>query len=162
MIPVDTYHGVEVADPFRWLEDADSPQTRAWIAGQNEATEEYLSQVPGREAIGARLTELWDHPRYGNPVKRGGRYFYLFNDGLRPQAALLVADALDAEPRTLRDRCGRLEGALHASCIGWRCQVGREELEDSSVGGQAWRHRGASRDYGCGAPQGAGPRTHDR
>jgi prolyl oligopeptidase len=85
---VDIYHGVPVADPYRWLEDPDSPETRAWIAAQNQLTFSWLAQVPERARIQERLRQLWNYPRYGVPRRYGNRYFYLFNDGLQNQSAL--------------------------------------------------------------------------
>jgi prolyl oligopeptidase len=100
---VDDYHGTKVADPYRWLEDTDSPQTRAWIAAQNNVTFAWLAQVPQRQRIRRRLTELWNYQRYGQPHKKGGRYFYSKNDGLQNQNAVYVVDRLDGEPRLLLD-----------------------------------------------------------
>src|SRR5688572_32190003 len=72
---VDEYHGVKVADPYRWLEDPDAPESRRWIEAQNVITEAYLGAVPQRGAIKERLTALWDYERWGTPFKEGGRYF---------------------------------------------------------------------------------------
>src|SRR5690349_6702 len=69
----DDYHGAKVADPYRWLEDLDSEETRAWVEGQNKVTFAWLAQVPGRERIRQRLTELWNYERFGLPHKKGGR-----------------------------------------------------------------------------------------
>src|ERR1044072_1106161 len=82
---VDDYHGTAVADPYRPLEDSDSPETRAWIDAQNELTETVLDGHPGRAAIRSRLAELWDHPRAGAPWRRRGRWFQLRNTGLQDQ-----------------------------------------------------------------------------
>ncbi len=100
---VDDYHGTEVPDPYRWLEDPDSEETRAWIEAENELTFSYLEAIPGRKAIDSRLTELWNSERYGIPFAEGGLYFYTRNDGLQPQSVLYVAESLDAEPRVLLD-----------------------------------------------------------
>ncbi|MEW6197256.1 MAG: prolyl oligopeptidase family serine peptidase [Planctomycetota bacterium] len=100
---VDDYHGVKVADPYRWLEDLDSPQTAAWVQAQNEVTFKFLGEIPAREKIRARITRLWDFEKYGTPFKEGGRYFYSKNDGLQPQAVIYVTEALNAEPRVLID-----------------------------------------------------------
>jgi len=100
---VDDYHGTRVADPFRWLEDTDAPETRAWIEAQNRITQGYLAAIPQRDAIRRRLTELWNSPRWSAPSKRGGRYFYSRNDGLQPQAVLYVQPTLTAQPRVLLD-----------------------------------------------------------
>ncbi|MBX3358973.1 MAG: S9 family peptidase [Phycisphaeraceae bacterium] len=100
---VDTYHGVSVADPYRWLEDADTPGSRAWINAENALTRSYLSGVPQLEAIKQRLTELWNFERWGTPSKDGGRYFVTRNSGVQNQSPLYVLDSLGAEPRLLLD-----------------------------------------------------------
>src|SRR5262245_18045412 len=71
---VDDYHGEKVADPYRWLEQLDSPETKAWIEAQNKVTFAYLVQIPQRAAYKARLTQLWNYERFGMPVKGGSRY----------------------------------------------------------------------------------------
>lgn len=100
---VDEYHGTKVPDPYRWLEDVDSPETRRWVAAENELTFGYLRGLPARARLKARLTELWDYPRYGVPFKAGGRYFFTRNDGLQNQPVLYVQESLDAAPRPLLD-----------------------------------------------------------
>lgn len=100
---VEDLHGVPIADPFRWLENADDPDTRAWIAAQNELTEAFLAGVPAREEIRARLSELWDYPRFDVPFERGGRWFQTRNTGLQDQAVLYVAAEPGAEGRVLLD-----------------------------------------------------------
>src|SRR5690242_17601793 len=79
---VDDYHGVSVADPYRWLEDADSPETRAWVEAQNRLTFGYLANIPARDRIRARLTRLWNFEKFGVPFRQGRRYFYTRNTGL--------------------------------------------------------------------------------
>ena len=100
---VDDFHGTPVADPYRWLEDTDSPQTRAWIEAQNKLTFGFLEAIPEREAIRQRLKALWDYPKAGALLPKGGRYFQLRNSGLQNQDALYVLEALDEEPRLLLD-----------------------------------------------------------
>jgi prolyl oligopeptidase len=100
---VDDYHGTKVADPYRWLEDTDSPDTLAWVQAENKLTFGYLDQIPYRKAIHDRLTKLWNYERFGVPEQRGGRYFYQHNNGLQNQSVLLVAESLNAEPRVLLD-----------------------------------------------------------
>ncbi|MGA8201981.1 MAG: prolyl oligopeptidase family serine peptidase [Candidatus Sulfotelmatobacter sp.] len=100
---VDDYHGTKVADPYRWLEDTDSPDTLAWVQAENQLTFGYLGQIPYRKAIHDRLTKLWNYERFGVPDQRGGRYFYQHNNGLQNQSVLLVAESLNAEPRILLD-----------------------------------------------------------
>ncbi len=100
---VDDYHGTPVADPYRWLEDVDAPETRAWIEAQNRVTESYLEQIPARAALRRRLTALWNYARYGAPSHKGGRYFFFKNDGLQNQAVLYDQPSLTAPPRVLLD-----------------------------------------------------------
>ncbi len=100
---IDDYHGVKVPDPYRWLEDTDSPETREWIEAENKLTFQYLEQIPYRQAIHDRLKTLWNYERFGIPEQQGGRYFYQHNTGLQNQSVLLVADSLSAEPRLLLD-----------------------------------------------------------
>lgn len=99
----DTYHGKEIPDPYRWLEDPDAPESRKWIDAQNDLTFGVLNGIASRDRIKSRMTELWNYERFGVPFKEGGRYFYSRNDGLQPQSVLYVADSLDAEPRVLLD-----------------------------------------------------------
>lgn len=85
---VDNYFGTEVPDPYRWLEDDNSEATAAWVAAENAVTENYLSQIPFRGAIRERLTELWNYPKEGAPVKHGDWWYYYYNDGLQNQSVL--------------------------------------------------------------------------
>ncbi len=100
---VDEYHGVKVPDPYRWLEDADTPESKAWIEAENKLTFGFLEQIPQREQIKNRLTHLWNFERYGIPFKRGGRYFFSKNDGLQNQSVVYWVDKLDGEPKVLID-----------------------------------------------------------
>lgn len=85
---VDNYFGTDVADPYRWLEDDNAPQTAAWVAAENAVTQHYLAQIPFREAIRERLTELWDYPKEGAPRRHGDAWYYYYNDGLQNQSVL--------------------------------------------------------------------------
>ncbi|HEX9728514.1 MAG TPA: prolyl oligopeptidase family serine peptidase [Gemmatimonadales bacterium] len=100
---VDTYHGREVADPYRWLEEVDTEETAKWVEAQNCATVAFLERIPERAPLRDRLTQIWDYPKYGTPFKEGGRYFFFKNDGLQNQSVLYTQDALNADPRTLLD-----------------------------------------------------------
>ena len=100
---IDDYNGVKVVDPYRWLEDDNSAETKAWVEAQNKITFDYLEKIPERESIKRRLTELWNFERHGVPFKRGQRYFMTKNDGLQNQSVLYTMDSLDAQPRVLLD-----------------------------------------------------------
>jgi len=102
---VDIYHGVEVSDPYRWLEGdiRESDAVKSWVDAQNEVTFAYLESIPERDVIEKRLKELWDYERYGMPVKEGGRYYYSYNDGSQNQNVIYVQSKLDAEAELLVD-----------------------------------------------------------
>ena len=100
---IDDYHGVKVADPYRWLEDPDSAETRAWVEAENKVTFDYLAKIPQRTALRERLTQLWNFERYGIPQREGGRYFYTRNDGLQNQSVLYAAESLEGTPKVLLD-----------------------------------------------------------
>ncbi|TYK65004.1 prolyl oligopeptidase family serine peptidase [Colwellia echini] len=82
---VDNYFGTDVADPYRWLEDDRSKETGAWVIAENNATFDYLSQIPYREQLKARLTELWNYEKIGAPFKKGDYTFFYKNNGLQNQ-----------------------------------------------------------------------------
>ncbi len=99
----DNYHGTVVSDPYRWLEDPHSEAAKAWIEAQNQVTFGFLNQIPIREQLKERLTQLWNYEKFGMPFKQGDRYFYYKNDGLQNQSVLYTLPSLDAEPRVLLD-----------------------------------------------------------
>ena len=100
---VEEIHGHRVADPYRWMEDLESDEIRAWIQNQNSLTNAYLESSPLKEKIQARMHELWDYERYSPPFKRGGRYFFTYNTGLLNQDIFYWMEDLDAEPQVLID-----------------------------------------------------------
>lgn len=100
---VETFHGVAVPDPYRWLEDGESAEVRAWTAAQNARTEEILGGVPGRAALEARLRELFLVGTVSSPVVRGARCFFLKRTGDQNQPILYVRDGLEGEERVLVD-----------------------------------------------------------
>ena len=99
----DDYHGELIADPYRWLETTSDPRTAAWITAQNEVTESLLREVPEREEIRGRLTELASYARHGVPFQRGGRWFQFRTDGRQDQPVLYVCAAPDSAGRPLLD-----------------------------------------------------------
>jgi prolyl oligopeptidase len=100
---VDDFFGTKVADPYRWLEDSDAPDTRAWIDAENAVTFDYLAKVPERAAIQARLKKLWDYERYGTPSREGAWYIFARNSGLQKQAVVYKTTSLAAAPDVLID-----------------------------------------------------------
>jgi prolyl oligopeptidase len=100
---VDDYFGTRVADPYRWMEALDSQEVSDWIAAQNRVTFQYLESLPLRARFQQRITQLWDYPRVGLPVREGARYFYEKNSGLQRQAPLYVRESLEGAPRVVID-----------------------------------------------------------
>ncbi len=102
---VDVIHGVEVPDPYRWLEDdvRESEEVAKWVERQNEISFTYLKSIPEREKIEKRLTELWNYEKYSTFFKKGGRYFFFKNDGLQNQDVLYIQESLKSEARVLAD-----------------------------------------------------------
>jgi len=96
---VDDFFGTKVPDPYRWLENPDSDETKAWVTAQNQLTFGWLGKIPAREAMKARLTELWNFERYSAPFIEGKgkdrRTYWWHNDGLQNQAVLFVVDGTD-------------------------------------------------------------------
>ena len=100
---VDDYFGTKVSDPYRWMENVDSPEVKQWVDAENALTRGYLDQIPGRAAIKDRLMALTDYERYSAPSKEGDRYFYSHNTGLQNQAVLFWQEGLTGEPKVLID-----------------------------------------------------------
>ncbi len=100
---IDEYHGVKIADPYRWLEDLNSEETKAWIEAQNKLTNDYLSNIPYREKIKQRLTDLWNYERYSTPFKVGDYYVYSKNDGLQEQNVYYIQKGINGNPEILID-----------------------------------------------------------
>ncbi len=99
----DTYHGIEVSDPYRWMEDLDAAELKTWIDAENALVDGYLSDVPGRAALKQRLREIWNYERFGVPEKHGNLYFFRRNDGLQNQSPIHVQEGLEGQPRLLLD-----------------------------------------------------------
>ncbi|WP_042342041.1 prolyl oligopeptidase family protein [Calothrix sp. PCC 7507] len=149
---VDNYHGVTVADPYRWLENPDSPETKTWIDAENQVTAAYLEGIPARDKIKQRLTKLWDYEKYGIPFKEGeslqdgssDRYFYFKNDGLQNQSVLYTLKTLDASPKVLLDPNKLSEDgtiALSGLSISKNAQLLAYGLSTSGSDWQEWKVR---------------------
>jgi prolyl oligopeptidase len=100
---VDVYHGVKVADPYRWMEDIDSPATRAWVEAEAQLTSNYLAGIPGRERIAQRLKEIWNYERWSAPERHGSQWFYVRNSGLQDQSVLFATADAEQPARVLLD-----------------------------------------------------------
>ena len=100
---VDTYFGIQVKEPYRWLENDTSAATSAWVKEQNKVTKDYLSQIPFRNDLKKRLTSLNNYAKYTSPFKKNGRYYYYKNNGLQNQSALYCQESLTVEPKLLLD-----------------------------------------------------------
>lgn len=99
----DMYFGKSIPDPYRWLEDDNSPETKKWVEEQNKFTNQYLSKIPGRERIHKRLSEVWNYAKYSTPFKKGKYFFHYKNDGMQNQSVLYIQDDLDDDARVLID-----------------------------------------------------------
>ena len=100
---VDDYFGTKVPDPYRWLEDETSPETKAWVEEQNRLTFGYLDKIPYREKLKARLTELYNYPRISAPFRRGDTYFFTRNDGLQNQSVYYIQKGVNGTPELFLD-----------------------------------------------------------
>ncbi len=100
---VDDYFGTKVGDPYRWMEDVDSPAVQEWIEQENRLTRSILDSVPQRQAMHQRLMDLINFERYTAPVRKGARYFYSHNSGLQNQNVIYWTEGLNGEPNVLLD-----------------------------------------------------------
>ncbi|HQF41308.1 MAG TPA: prolyl oligopeptidase family serine peptidase [Ignavibacteriaceae bacterium] len=100
---VDDYFGTKVADPYRWLEDDNSPETAEWVKEENNVTNEYLSKIPFRDKLKKRFEELYNYPKYSAPFRAGSKYYFFKNAGLQNQSVMYVKDNLDSEPKLFFD-----------------------------------------------------------
>ena len=138
---LDDYHGVEVADPYRWLEQdvRESDEVRGWVESQNAVTSAYLGTIVERDAIAERLRALWDYERFGRPVKKGGRYYYGYNDGLSNHDVVLTQETLDSEPTLLLDPNEWSADGTVALAGYWPSPDGRYVAYLLQDGGSDWR-----------------------
>lgn len=136
---VDNYFGTDVSDPYRWLEDDNSEETKAWVEAQNAVTFGYLETIPFRESIKSRLTQIWDYPKYGLPYKRGDFWYYSKNDGLQQQAVVYQMDDLKSEARIFLDpNTFSEDGTVALGGISFS-KNGKYAAYSVSSGGSDWR-----------------------
>lgn len=100
---VDDHFGTEIPDPYRWMEDPDAEETKAFVDAQNTISRPYINGYEHKDKVGKMLTELWDYPKNGVPSKKGNRYFFLKNSGLQNQSVLYMQDSLEDEPQVFFD-----------------------------------------------------------
>jgi prolyl oligopeptidase len=100
---IDDYFGTKVTDPYRWLEDDNSPDTKAWVIDENKVTQQYLSSIPFRDKVRARLETLWNYPKYSSPFKKNEWYYFYKNNGLQNQSVLYRQKGLDGTPEIFFD-----------------------------------------------------------
>ena len=135
---VDEYFGTEVEDPYRWLEDDNSPQTKAWVEAQNEVTFAYLDRIPFRDEIEKRMTEIWDYPKVSAPFKKGKRYYVFRNDGLQDQDVAYVKEDLDAGEEMILDPNTFSEDGTVALTVFSPSEDGKHLGYGISRGGSDW------------------------
>jgi len=141
---VDYHHGVKIADPYRGLEDADSPATEKWVEDQNKLTFGYLAKLPGREKIKEQLTHLWNFERYGPFSKEGPFYFYSHNSGLQNQPVVFVTNSLDQPGKVLIDpNTYRKDGtaALAGHSVSWNGKLYAYSIAQAGSDWEDWHVR---------------------
>jgi prolyl oligopeptidase len=136
---VDTYHGVSVPDPYRWLEDDTSAETAAWVEAQNAVTFAHLETIPFRAALTARLEQLYNYPKFGEPFRRGSSYFFFKNDGLQNQSVVYRQTGLDGPPEVLLDPNTLSPDGTTKLSVFAVSRDGRRAVYGLSVGGSDWQ-----------------------
>jgi len=138
---VEPQFGVNVADPYRWLENdvRNDNEVRAWVTAQNQVTDAYLNRLPMRDIFKKRMTELYDYERFGVPQMKGGRYFYSRNDGLQNQSVLYVRESVGGEGRILIDPNGWSADGATALAEWVPSEDGTKLLYSIQDGGSDWR-----------------------
>ena len=135
----DNYFGTTVPDPYRWLEDDQSAETKEWVTRQNIVTNGYLSQIPFRDQIKKRLEAIFNYEKFGTPFKEGGKYFFFKNDGLQNQSVLYVQDNLNEDATMVLDpNKFSADGTTSLGELDFS-KDGRYLAYSTSVGGSDWR-----------------------
>jgi len=173
----DVYHGSKVKDPYKWMENPDSDETKAFVDEQNKISAPYINSCEERETIKKELTDLWNYEKYGCPHKEGNKYFFSKNSGLQNQSVIYVQDSLEAEPKVLIDPNGLSEdGTVSLRATSWshdgsilayglsksgsdwttikfrNVETGQdfaEEIEKVKFSGITWTHDNLGVFYGC-------------
>ena len=135
----DDYHGVKVADPYRWLEDDNSAETGAWVKAENEVTFAYLDKIPYRMQLRHRLQDLYNYAKFSSPFRRGDAYFFFKNDGLQNQNVLYAQNGFDATPELLLDPNKFSEDGTSRLGIFAISKDGRYLAYGISTGGSDWQ-----------------------
>jgi prolyl oligopeptidase len=141
---VDDYNGTKIPDPYRSLENADSPATQKWIEQENELTFSWLAKVPGREAIRQQLTSLWNYEKFGGLYKAGDHYFYSHNTGLQNQSVVFIMDSLKGPAREFLDpNTYRKDGtaALGGESVSWGGKLFAYAVAQAGSDWNEWRVR---------------------
>lgn len=135
----DDYFGTKISDPYRWLEDDQSAETKDWVQKQNIVTFGYLSQIPYRDKIRKRLEQIWNYEKFGSPFKEGGKYYFFKNDGLQNQSVLYVQDNLSSEAKVVLDpNTFSADGTTSLGELDFS-KDGRYLAYSTSKGGSDWR-----------------------
>ncbi|MEM9916764.1 MAG: prolyl oligopeptidase family serine peptidase [Bacteroidota bacterium] len=136
---VDDYFGKKISDPYRWLEDDNSSQTKKWVQAENQATDAYLSQIPFRQQLTKRLEQLWNYERFSTPFEEGDRYYYFKNDGLQNQSVLYAQNTLDGPAEEiLNPNLFSEDGTSSMGQLAFS-RSGRYLAYEISEGGSDWR-----------------------
>ena len=135
---VDTYFDTKLPDPYRWLEDDKSAETGAWVKAQNEVTYGYLSQIPFRDALKARMEKLWNYEKIGAPFKEGNFTYYYKNNGLQNQSVLYRKDAKGTETIFLDPNTFSKDGTTSLGGLDFS-KDGSKVAYSISEGGSDWR-----------------------
>ena len=136
---IDNYYGTKVPDPYRWLEDDNSEETKAWVIAQNNTTQQYLASIPYRQQVKKRLEELWNYPRYTAPFREDDYYYYYKNEGLQNQSVLYRQKVLNGAPEIFLDP-NKLSEDGTASLAGLRFSLNSRYMAYTvSQSGSDWR-----------------------
>jgi prolyl oligopeptidase len=140
----DNYFGTVVPDPYRWLENLDSPQTVAWEGAEQKFTRSYLDAIPARDAIARHLRAIADYAKYSAPSRVKNRYFFTYNSGLQNQSVLYARVGPKGKPYVLIDpntlsKDGTV--ALSDTSVSWNARYMAYATQTAGSDWQHWRIR---------------------